>query len=59
MHARSLDVLEDAGDRGPEMRSTGEVMAGAVTVSQAYARAQRAAGRSKRAGRVGEPLQAA
>jgi carbamoyl-phosphate synthase large subunit len=53
------DRFATAGDRGPEMRSTGEVMAGAATVSQAYARAQRAAGRSKRAGRVGEPLQTA
>jgi carbamoyl-phosphate synthase large subunit len=53
------DRFASAGDRGPEMRSTGEVMAGAATVSQAYARAQRAAGRSKRAGRLGEPLQTA
>ncbi len=53
------DRFATAGDRGPEMRSTGEVMAGAATVSQAYARAQRAAGRSKRAGRLGEPLQTA
>jgi hypothetical protein len=41
------------------MRSTGEVMAGAATVSAAYARAQRAAGRSTRGGRVGAPLQSA
>jgi carbamoyl-phosphate synthase large subunit len=46
-----------AGDRGPEMRSTGEVMAGGATVSEAYARALRAAGRGRRSGRVGAPLQ--
>jgi len=48
-----------AATRGPEMRSTGEVMAGAATPSEAYARALRAAGRSKRGGRIGPPLQAA
>jgi len=53
------DRFAGAGDRGPEMRSTGEVMAGGKTVSEAYARAQRAAGRSTRHGRVGPPLQAA
>ena len=46
-----------AADRGPEMRSTGEVMAGADTPSHAYARAVRAAGRSRRGGAVGPPLQ--
>jgi carbamoyl-phosphate synthase large subunit len=46
-----------AADRGPEMRSTGEVMAGGATVSEAYARALRASGRTKRGGRVGAPLQ--
>jgi len=46
-----------AADRGPEMRSTGEVMASGATVSQAYARALRAAGRSRRGGRIGAPLQ--
>jgi carbamoyl-phosphate synthase large subunit len=46
-----------AADRGPEMRSTGEVMAGGVTVSAAYARALRAAGRARRGGRLGAPLQ--
>jgi len=40
------------------MRSTGEVMAGAEQVSHAYARALRAAGRSRRGGRIGPPLQA-
>ncbi len=40
------------------MRSTGEVMAGADDVSQAYARVLRAAGRMRRGGRVGLPLQA-
>ena len=46
-----------ADARGPEMRSTGEVMAGAATAQAAYARALRAAGRGARYGRVGEPLQ--
>jgi carbamoyl-phosphate synthase large subunit len=53
------DRFASAGDRGPEMRSTGEVMAGAATVSEAYARVQRAAGRSTRGGTVAPPLQAA
>jgi carbamoyl-phosphate synthase large subunit len=47
-----------AADRGPEMRSTGEVMAGADTPARAYARAVRAAGRSRRGGAVGPSLQA-
>jgi carbamoyl-phosphate synthase large subunit len=46
-----------AATRGPEMRSTGEVMAGAATPAEAYARAVRAAGRSKRGGTIGPPLQ--
>ena len=46
-----------AAKRGPEMRSTGEVMAGAETVSEAYARALRAAGRARGGGRIGPPLQ--
>ena len=46
-----------AADRGPEMRSTGEVMAGADTPSRAYARVVRAAGRSRRGGHVGPSLQ--
>ena len=46
-----------AADRGPEMRSTGEVMAGADTPSRAYARVVRAAGRSRRGGYVGPSLQ--
>jgi carbamoyl-phosphate synthase large subunit len=45
--------------RGPEMRSTGEAMGGGRTPSEAYARALRAAGRSRRGGSVGSPLQAA
>jgi carbamoyl-phosphate synthase large subunit len=48
-----------AATRGPEMRSTGEVMAGAATAAEAYARAVRAAGRSRRGGRIGPPLQVA
>ncbi len=47
-----------AASRGPEMRSTGEVMAGAATASEAYARALRAAGRSRRGGKICPPLQA-
>jgi carbamoyl-phosphate synthase large subunit len=46
-----------AGMRGPEMRSTGEVMAGGATPAEAYARVLRAAGRSRRGGRIGPPLQ--
>jgi carbamoyl-phosphate synthase large subunit len=48
-----------AASRGPEMRSTGEVMAGAETAVEAYRRAIRAAGRARRGGRVLPPLQAA
>ncbi len=47
-----------AANRGPEMHSTGEVMAGGATASEAYARALRAAGRSRRGGTIGPPLQA-
>ena len=47
-----------AAERGPEMRSTGEVMAAGATAGEAYARALRASGRSRRGGRVGAPLQA-
>jgi carbamoylphosphate synthase large subunit len=39
------------------MRSTGEVMAGGPTPAAAYARALRAAGASRRGGRIGAPLQ--
>jgi carbamoyl-phosphate synthase large subunit len=46
-----------AAKRGPEMRSTGEVMAGGETVSDAYARALRAAGRARHGGSIGPPLQ--
>ena len=47
-----------AGERGPEMRSTGEVMASGDTPSHAYARALRAAGRMRSGGSVGRSLQA-
>jgi carbamoyl-phosphate synthase large subunit len=47
-----------AATRGPEMRSTGEVMAGAGSPHEAYHRALRAAGRSRRGGTIGPPLQA-
>ncbi len=46
-----------AAKHGPQMRSTGEVMAGGDTVSAAYARALRAAGRGRAGGRIGPPLQ--
>jgi carbamoyl-phosphate synthase large subunit len=49
----------EAADRGPEMRSTGEVMAAGATAGEAYARALRAAGRARRGGRVAAPLQEA
>jgi len=47
-----------AATRGPEMHSTGEVMAGGATPSEAYARVLRAAGRGRRGGAIGPPLQA-
>src|SRR5829696_6850804 len=53
------DRFEGAAARGPEMRSTGEVMASAATAPAAYARALRAAGKTRRGGRIGGPLQAA
>ncbi len=46
-----------AATRGPEMHSTGEVMAGGATPSEAYARVLRAAGRGRRGGSIGLPLQ--
>jgi len=48
----------NAADRGPEMHSTGEVMASGRTVSHAYARALRAGGRARRGGSIGVSLQA-
>jgi carbamoyl-phosphate synthase large subunit len=47
-----------AASRGPEMRSTGEVMAGGPTAAAAYRRALRAAGRSRVGGEICPPLQA-
>jgi carbamoyl-phosphate synthase large subunit len=46
-----------AASRGPEMRSTGEVMAGADTAVAAYRRAIRAAGRARRGGTIRPSLQ--
>jgi carbamoyl-phosphate synthase large subunit len=46
------DRFAGAADRGVEMRSTGEVMAGGADVGQAYRRALRAAGRARAAGAV-------
>jgi carbamoyl-phosphate synthase large subunit len=51
------DRFADAATRGPEMRSTGEVMAGGPTPAAAYARVLRAAGASRRGGHIGAPLQ--
>jgi carbamoyl-phosphate synthase large subunit len=51
------DRFAGAAARGPEMRSTGEVMASGATPGAAYARALRAAGSSRRGGRIGAPLQ--
>ena len=51
------DRFASAAVRGPEMRSTGEVMASGATPSAAHARALRAAGRARRSGRIGPPLQ--
>ena len=51
------DRFPGAADRGPEMRSTGEVMAGGANAAEAYARALRAAGRSRHGGQLGPPLQ--
>jgi carbamoyl-phosphate synthase large subunit len=53
------DRFANAADRGPEMRSTGEVMTSGANVSHAYARALRASGRACRGGAIGPPLQAA
>jgi carbamoyl-phosphate synthase large subunit len=53
------DRFAEAALRGPEMRSTGEVMASGPTPAAAYARALRAAGSSRRGGRIGPPLQRA
>jgi carbamoyl-phosphate synthase large subunit len=51
------DRFADAAARGPEMRSTGEVMANGPTPAAAYARVLRAAGASRRGGHIGAPLQ--
>jgi carbamoyl-phosphate synthase large subunit len=51
------DRFPGADVRGPEMRSTGEVMAGGATSAEAYARALRAAGRARAPGPVGPSLQ--
>jgi carbamoyl-phosphate synthase large subunit len=52
------DRFPGAANRATEMRSTGEVMAGGATVADAYARALRAAGRSRPAGGpIGPSLQ--
>ena len=50
------DRFPGAAARAAEMRSTGEVMAGAGSVAQAYARALRASGRSRPRGNEPVPL---
>jgi carbamoyl-phosphate synthase large subunit len=52
------DRFAGADEGGPEMRSTGEVMAGGSTPPEAYARALRAAGHLSAPGSIGPPLQA-
>src|SRR5206468_899671 len=42
-----VDRFGEAAERGPEMRSTGEVMASGPTPAAAYARALRAAGATR------------
>jgi carbamoyl-phosphate synthase large subunit len=51
------DRFDGAADRGPEMKSTGEVMAGGRSAAEAYARVLRAAGRGRSAGSAGPSLQ--
>jgi carbamoyl-phosphate synthase large subunit len=52
------DRFPGAANRTAEMRSTGEVMAGGATVTEAYERALRAAGRSQPSGgSIGPSLQ--
>jgi carbamoyl-phosphate synthase large subunit len=52
------DRFPSADERGPEMRSTGEVMGGGATPREAYERALRAAGRGGMSGRgIGPSLQ--
>src|SRR5439155_1896453 len=51
------DRFAGAADRGPEMKSTGEVMAGGDSTLEAYRRVLRASGRAGAAGRIGPPLQ--
>jgi carbamoyl-phosphate synthase large subunit len=51
------DRFPGADARGPEMRSTGEVMAGGATVWEAHARARRAAGHGAAPGPIGPSLQ--
>src|SRR5207237_1131929 len=53
-----LQLAPHEGRRHP-MRSTGEGVAGGATAREAYARALRAAGRSRRGGEIGPPLQLA
>jgi carbamoyl-phosphate synthase large subunit len=52
------DRFQGAGNRGVEMRSTGEVIASGPDAAAAYARALRAAGRASAPGPIGPPLQA-
>ncbi|MDH3190395.1 MAG: carbamoyl phosphate synthase large subunit, partial [Acidimicrobiia bacterium] len=51
------DRFASGGERGPEMRSTGEVMAGGMTPQAAYARVLHMAGVSRAPGAIGPSLQ--
>ena len=51
------DRFAGAAVRGPEMKSTGEVMAGGSTAAEAYARVLRAARRGRAGGDTGPSLQ--
>jgi carbamoyl-phosphate synthase large subunit len=51
------DRFPGGADRDVEMRSTGEVMASGETVTDAYRRVLRAAGRSRSRGSTSPPLQ--
>ncbi len=51
------DRFAGAAVRGPEMKSTGEVMAGGRTAAEAYARVLRGAGHGHATGSIGPSLQ--
>ena len=57
MEKAGLPVTAGAAERGVEMRSTGEVMASAATVTAAYRRALQAAGSARPCAGAQAPLQ--